>query len=522
MSSRAIVLRLFLSAAALAVAAPIGAAADDDGLFDAKTKKAILFYQNNLLERPTGVYEGEGWTFFQTRIPFDKTAKGRQAAQQAARHAHDRLLLRWMIDRSIEKGDAGAKPRLSPGASLVRDLVRTEEPAWEFESLVVTSVDIQQMADQTEGSFFVFASGGESEKLLSAVPEKLGSPWPTARWASAAKDAVRLRYRTAPDDFIAACGAFDLIDVRRTGTKSLFPSLDSKTFSADLEDFVLSNSAEMDGPGRDEAAAFSSALAKYVASSEAAVRIRERARALQSPSLVKRLVFSSPVIVEETNRVSTVETNWIDKAEISSNRTVRTLPSGGSLRGAVPYRASVFVERTSKPAFVVRTNETITIVRRTETRSENVCIAETGRPQFERLFLSAGTLPNVPAQQTDWGASAVSRFYSKGLGPVEREAILMDALGENPGDKSLWNFLGRVYQDRKDWIGAAICFRNALRLDPEFDYALTNLADCHKALGNMNLAVGTAVLARGLATNEWCEKRAAAILESPEEAFGTP
>ena len=98
----------------------------------------------------------------------------------------------------------------------------------------------------------------------------------------------------------------------------------------------------------------------------------------------------------------------------------------------------------------------------------------------------------------------------------------MDALGENPGDKALWNFLGRIYQDRKDWTGAAICFRNALRLDPEFDYALTNLADCHKAMGHVRLAVGTAVLARGLSTNEWCAQRAEAILLAPREDFGQP
>lgn len=276
------------------------------------------------------------------------------------------------------------------------------------------------------------------------------------------------------------------------------------------------------GSASGEMAAFSDALARYASKSSEAKRFRDRALALQRAVPVERTDFSSPIIVEETNRVSTVVTNWFDRAQVISNRTVRSLAVGQTLRGAVPYSANVFVTRESEPVFAVTTNETITISRRSEVRAERVRVSETGRPQFERLFLSAGTLSNSTSRQTDRGADAVSRFNKKGISVAERQSFLLDALGENPGDKVLWNYLGRIYQDREDWLGAAICFRNALRIDPEFDYALTNLADCHKALGNVKLAVGTAILARGLATNEWCERRAAAILESPVEAFVKP
>ncbi len=522
MSNRLPFAAILFSAITLAVATPIGAATDEVGLLDPETKKAVLFYQNKLFDSPTGVYEGDGWTFFQTRVPFEKSAKSRQAAQQTARLTHDRLLLRWMIDRSIDKGGPEARPALSPGAALIRDLVREENPAWEFDSVKLPPVDLHQLADQAEHNVFIVASGCKTEKLLAAVPEKLGTPWPTARWAAAAKDAIRLRYRAAPEAFLATAGAIDLLDVRRTATQGVFPAIDSKTFPLELASFVKSNAAGGNGRVEEEAGAYSIALAEYVASSATAIRIRERALALQKGESVRSQVFSTPIIVEETNRVTTIETNWIARATISSNRTVRTLANGRHLRGSVPYRAAVFVERTSEPAFTVKTNETITIVRRTEASLENICVFETGRPQFERLFLSAGTLPNAAAPQTEWGDSARAAFYNEKVPENLKEAALMDALGENPGDKILWNLLGRVFQERKDWFGAAICFRNALRLDPEFDYALTNLAICHKTLGNLNLAVGTAVLARGLATNDWCEKRAAAILESPMEAFKKP
>ena len=516
MSFRALFVRVLLSTA---FAASVGAARAD-GIFEEATKKAVLFYQDNICSRPTGVFDNDGWTYFHARLPFDKTAKGRQAAQQAARRTHDKLLLRWMIDRALEKRGEDAQVLLSPGASLVRNLVRVEEPSWEFESAKIPPVSLQQLADQVEDGMFVVASGGRTEKLLAAVPTNLGEPWPTTRWAAAAKDAVRLRYRAAPEAFIAEAGALDLLSVRKNDVRGTFPSVESESFPRDIEAFVKTNADSSKGSASAEMTSFMEALANYAGTSPDARRFRDRALSLQLVAPSQHTVLSTLAVVEKTNCVVSVVTNWIDRAETKTNRTVRPLAASQTLRGAVPYGGRIFLERTSTPKYTVTTNETITISRQSDVMAENVRVSETGRPQFERLFLSAGTLPNVASPQTDRGRAAIALFYTKGVRMEAKESALMDALGENPGDKNLWNYLGRIFQEREDWLGAAICFRNALRLDPEFDYALTNLADCHKMLGNVNLAVGTAVLARGLATNDWCEKRAAAILEAPEKSFG--
>ena len=303
--------------------------------------------------------------------------------------------------------------------------------------------------------------------------------------------------------------------------KGTFPDFGRDDFPSAAATFIVQN---IPFPGSGDASGeirnWAGALSRYVADSPASAAIRERARALISAPPLETPVFSEPAVQVTTNETVEVVTNMLPEAAAPAERTVRTLAAGETLRGAVPFMSQVVVERSEEPLFVVTTNRTIVIRQTVATTATRVRVSESGHPQFERLFLSAGTLPNTPSPQTEAGAAAVALVYKGGVPSSRKEEALMDALGENPGDKTLWNFLGRIYQDRQDWIGAAICFRNALRLDPGFDYALTNLADCHKALGNVHLAVGTAVLAKGLATNEWCDKRATAILETPLEGFG--
>ncbi len=530
MSGRADCLAIALSfILALPLPASAGSGRNDsdegDSPFDPVTEKAVLYYQDHLFNVPSGIYEHDGWTYFQARVPIEDSSSGRTKAQRDAFSVLDRLVLRWMIDRSVEKRGKDEQPNLSPGATLIRNLVWEVSPEYEFGKVEIPPVDLVQVAEQTDDGVFVAASVGKTSELLRCVPENIGAPWPSSRWVASTKDAVRLRYKASPALFLVEAGALDPLSVRLNEAPEGFPDVASGSFSEDIAGFIRRIVGSVDSRNEKamvEMKSFADELSRYVSESEEGRYMRDRALSLQRTDPIVRTVFSPPSVSVETNRVATVVTNWIEQAETSSNRTVRTLAGEATLRGSVPYGGKVFLERTSVPIFTVTTNETITIRRRTDARAEEVRVEETGRPQFERLFLSAGTLPNASAPQTDRGGAAVALFYKKGVATSDKETALKNALGENPGDKNLWNFLGRIYQDRKDWLGAAICFRNALRLDPEFDYALTNLADCHKALGNMNLAVGTAVLARGLATNEWCEKRAAAILEAPVEAFGKP
>ena len=78
----------------------------------------------------------------------------------------------------------------------------------------------------------------------------------------------------------------------------------------------------------------------------------------------------------------------------------------------------------------------------------------------------------------------------------------------------LWNLYGRLLQSKKDWLGARICFRNALRLDREYQFALTNLALTYQAMGRRELAVPAAMVAYGLATDGWCKSQAEGVLKA--------
>ena len=73
---------------------------------------------------------------------------------------------------------------------------------------------------------------------------------------------------------------------------------------------------------------------------------------------------------------------------------------------------------------------------------------------------------------------------------------------------------GRLLQGKKDWFGARICFRNALRLDHEYQFALANLALTYQSMGRRELAVPAAMVAYGLATDGWCKTRSEGVLKA--------
>ena len=122
-------------------------------------------------------------------------------------------------------------------------------------------------------------------------------------------------------------------------------------------------------------------------------------------------------------------------------------------------------------------------------------------------------MENVASERTALGRAAEQKFYENGGQTLEqREKLLIDALRENPGDKVLWNLLGRMMMNRRDWHGGLICMRNALRLDRDYAFALTNLAIIYHGLGFDELAFGAAIVAMGVTEDTWCRKESEKIL----------
>ena len=162
---------------------------------------------------------------------------------------------------------------------------------------------------------------------------------------------------------------------------------------------------------------------------------------------------------------------------------------------------------------IITTVETCTVVRTRKILVQRIARDYRASPKFERLFLSGGSEPNAKAARTERGKVAERAFFGA-CAPSERERLVLEALRENPGDKVLWNLYGRLLQNKKDWLGARICFRNALRLDREYQFALANLALTYQAMGRRELAVAAAIVAYGVATDGWCKSQSEGVLKA--------
>jgi Flp pilus assembly protein TadD len=91
---------------------------------------------------------------------------------------------------------------------------------------------------------------------------------------------------------------------------------------------------------------------------------------------------------------------------------------------------------------------------------------------------------------------------------------LKTALIENPGDKELWNYLGRKLMDNGEPLLAIIAYRNALKLDPAFIYPMVNLANAYLAIDLYDLAFGLATALQGMELDSWSAKESVRILQT--------
>lgn len=207
--------------------------------------------------------------------------------------------------------------------------------------------------------------------------------------------------------------------------------------------------------------------------------------------------------------VSTV-TNTLKLACPVTNVVVTTVAKCGA--ELMTWRDQVTVRKCQTDEEVVTTVETQTVVRVVKTIRRKTMVTRSGEPRFEKLFLGGGCLANEEEPRTGRGLEAERKFFGT-CAMQDREAAVMTALRENPGDKEAWNLLGKMLQKREDWLGAIVCFRNALRLDRTHEYALLNLAETYASLGKRRLSVACAFLAYGIAKNPRCVTGAEQLLK---------
>ena len=136
-------------------------------------------------------------------------------------------------------------------------------------------------------------------------------------------------------------------------------------------------------------------------------------------------------------------------------------------------------------------------------------------PRMQLLFLGCGTVSNMPYGRIESGTEAVRIAYDRQSKIDIKMTALKNALCDNPGDAELWNLYGRCLNDHGDKMASVICYRNALKLKPDYEYPIVNLAKVYSELGYKRLGVGLALLARGTAKDKWSIAEAEKILFGP-------
>ena len=472
---------------------------------------AEAYYSLHLENEPEGVYEWpeQDLIFVQVRIPYGRNTSP-DKVEAAELSATRRVLHGWLAQKAAKRR---VDPILPFGMNFARSVCRQCFPLMEYTSNWSFSGD-SKCFSREKGREHISATVLRCSDVLASMPEAYIEPVENEIWIEGLTRAVKKFYSAQGDlAFVWRIGALDCLDVSRT-VKAKFPDIKDKGFAVSLVAYLDEANdtwRDVDSVAKSEYEQVRGEMVEYLVSSPVAVGFRDVAIRLTTPAVRESYVAGVPVSTFVTNVVVDVVTNKVDDANLVSNSFVVASSETDGAVVTIPEgdRVSVLSVRTDEN--VVSEVVTRTIVCTTRTVLRKTEYSYSGNPRFEQLFLSGGCIDNKVVASTVQGLSAQKIFFGTAT-MEERERVVLNALRENPGDKVLWNLYGRIFQSRKDWFGALVCFRNALRLDREYEFALVNLADTYWAMGRKNLAVGTAILARGVTVDSWCVKHSEAIL----------
>ena len=117
------------------------------------------------------------------------------------------------------------------------------------------------------------------------------------------------------------------------------------------------------------------------------------------------------------------------------------------------------------------------------------------------------------AQSPDMsGIKAYRAFRAKRKDPAVIRKDLINALNETPGSALLWSALGECYLEQDAIPLALSCFRDALRVERNYPYALDRMAAAYERYECPVLAKGLALFAYALTDEEEYRKNATRIL----------
>lgn len=408
-------------------------------------------YRMRLKDSPTGVYEWaeEDLLFVQVHV---QEATGDEAEEMQGRidlAEHD-LLFDWL---SRQASTLRKDPVLPCGMTKVRNLVRSLDPLWEYTADWNYSFSGPHLSRHEIGKRVCCAVYKRSE-VLKTMPKAFLRPVEADVWIQGCRTFVQEKF----------CGKTDRLFMWQVGLLDVlsFTLDEGVAFDAWVKDYG-SEDAEAYG----EFKGVQVGLADYMKTAARAKWILSEKERIETLPDKVTFVRDEQATGMDKEQKSVVVTNQVGENEFE-----------------------IAITRTE----VVKT--TYALHRRVEKMAREA--------RFERLFLSGGALPNAPADRTALSVRAEKSFYADGISMEEREKLIIEALRENPGDKVLWNLLARVMMGQNDHFGGIACLRNALRLDREYEFALTNLSLAYRHLGFANLSHGAAIVARGVAHDKWC------------------
>lgn len=476
----------------------------------------VRVYLDQIWSRETGIYEIGDWLYANVRVPAKVQGNPRYDAEMKAKSELNGLILKWAaVEAASKRKDWSERPR---GKAFLERICREEAPYW-FLGDWQWSAKMRTFPARTIEGEYVFGAALPAETLRASIPAAAGQAAEDRElYRSAAQLAKERMESNKRDAFLVSIGAFD---ARKDAPVLSIP--DARWWTDDRADEGLktflkryreTNAGDDSDAGR-EWSAFNESLLSFFAEDAMALDWADEARAIAQTrtNIVER--FGIAEVVSHTNIVVSVSTNRSESVETIPEHPVEldwsTLSEDLPARPAAGIVAGASRENRKE---VILTNVVTTI--QTEIRipvlEETSVLA--GYPRFEELVLSCAMLPNAGIQRTNLGRNAEKAFYAPKTPLASKTDALIDALRDNPGDADLWNLLGRCQQSAKRHQAAVICFRNALRIDPNHGFALVNLAVSYQETGFEKLAFGTAFAALGATENEWCRKTAESILSS--------
>ena len=458
-------------AVAITIAAAAGAACSiraDNGFPSAAELEPGEFFDEVLVGKPAGVYENGGFLYAVGRVPQEDSPFRAKAAASASAV---RELRKWAVSKSDEASPLFPK---EPGLAAVFRLFRTyfsgSDAPWMWRNSG-TSKSFQDDGDEE----YVYALCVRREDVLASLPVPGTGNGLPSNWSDYLRSLVSRHFAKDPDaDFLLAVGAPDAPSAR--APVAVFSETNGVAACAV---FLAGKSA-------------SNPFGKPFAAERSFAEVRRRLAAALPESWIGASVHAR-------------EEDYLRKLQEAEEAAA----SNAVAQATAADSATNLVEGAANPAADPATNAVAQVA---------ASVPEPPAPPTlsacERTFLSAGRWHAAPTADPSFAKLAFRAFAGKAPLETKRDR-LWELLSAAPGEAVAWNLLGRILREEGDLPGSVACFRSAIRLDPTHEFAWANLAVAYRDMGFGDLAVATAVVARGLASDPWCVKETEAVLTAP-------